>query len=259
MLIYHQFAITEMSTNYVLLFALLVTVFACSTPEPKDELTLMEERFYQQPDKDKGLALVAVYESQLDTMKGEAAEKINLLSKTATVYFRLGSNEGLQSNFARLLQEFPNEPKATQATHNILDTLLHSITDPTTQRLVPNVAKQYIALTEIYAKAKPDAPESPEQLYKAGEIARSIGSYQQALSIYATIEGFFPQYEKAPKALFMQGFTYAEDLGDEEKARELYEAFIAKYPNDDFVDDAQILLETLGKSDEEIFQQLENQ
>ena len=55
----------------------------------------------------------------------------------------------------------------------------------------------------------------------------------------------------------MQGFSYAEDLADEEKAREFYEAFIAKYPNDDFVDDAQILLQTLGKTDEEIFQQLE--
>lgn len=246
-----------MSTNYVLLFALLFTFFACSPPEPKDELTLMEESFYQQPDKDKGLALVMAYEARLDTMKEASDEKINLLSKTATVYFRMGSHEGLQSNFARLLQEFPNAPKAAQAAHNILDTLLYNITDTTTQRLVPNVAKQYIALTEIYAKAKPDAPESPEQLYKAGEIARSIGAYQQALRIYATIEGYFPQYEKAPKALFMQGFTYAEDLGDEEKAREFYEAFIAKYPNDDFVDDAQILLETLGKTDEEIFQQLE--
>jgi len=248
-----------MSTNYVLLFALLVTIFACSTPEPKDELTLMEESYYQQPDKDKGLALIMAYEARLDSMKGTSEEKINLLSKTATVYFRIGSHEGLQANFARLLQEFPNEPAATAATHNILDTLLYSITDPTTQRLIPNVAKQYIMMAELYAKAKPDALESPEQLYKAGEIARSIGAYQQALSIYATIESSFPQYEKAPKALFMQGFTYAEDLGDEEKARELYEAFIAKYPNDDFVDDAQILLETLGKSDEEIFQQLENQ
>ncbi|WP_020537596.1 tetratricopeptide repeat protein [Lewinella cohaerens] len=248
-----------MSTNYVLLIALLFTFFACSTPEPKDELTLMEESFYQQPDKEKGQALVAAFETKLDTMQGEPSEKINLLSKTATVYFRMGANEGLQANFARLLNEFKDQPIATKATQNILDTLLHSITDPTTQRLVPNVAKQYIALTELYAKAKPDAPESPEQLYKAGEIARSIGAYQQALGIYATIEGYFPQYEKAPKALFMQGFTYAEDLGDEEKARELYEAFIAKYPNDDFVDDAQILLETLGKTDEEIFQQLENQ
>lgn len=248
-----------MSTNYLLLFALLFTFFACSTPEPKDELTLLEESFYLQPDKDKGMALITIYETQLDTFKGEPAEKINLLSKTATVYFRIGANEGLQANFARLLNEFPNQPNATAATHNILDTLLYSITDPTTQRLIPNVAKQYIALTELYAKAKPDAPESPEQLYKAGEIARSIGAYQQALGIYATIEGFFPQYEKAPKALFMQAFTYAEDLGNEEKAREIYEAFIAKYPQDDFVDDAQILLETLGKSDEEIFQQLENQ
>lgn len=249
-----------MKSNYLFYILTILLFSGCSSSEtPPDAMTQLEQTFHQQRDKESGQALVNAYETKLDTMSGDAAAKIELTGKMATVYFHMGANEGLQENFAKILNQYPNQATAVTTAQGILDTLLHSITDPETQRLVPNVAKQYIALTEIYAKARPDAPESPEQLYKAGEIARSISDFQKALSIYSTIENYFPQYEKAPKALFMQAFTYAEDLGDAEKARELYEAFIAKYPEDDFVDDAQILLETLGKSDEEIFQQLENQ
>jgi TolA-binding protein len=36
-----------------------------------------------------------------------------------------------------------------------------------------------------------------------------------------------------------------------------YEAFLKKYPNDDFADDAQFLLKNLGKSPEEIIKGFE--
>lgn len=239
-------------------FALVLFFLACNTdPEPTDAMTELENTFYQNYDKASGEALIAAYEKQLDTMSDDATAKVAVLGKSAVVYFKMGSNTGLQEDFARILQEYPEAANTPATTQRVLDTLLYNITDPKTLRLIPSVAREYLTLTEIYAKARPDDPKSPEKLYKAGEIARSIGAFQEALNIYATIENYFPQYEKAPKALFMQAFTYAEDLNDEAKARELYEAFIAKYPEDDFVDDAQMLLETLGKSDEEIFQQLE--
>lgn len=50
----------------------------------------------------------------------------------------------------------------------------------------------------------------------------------------------------------MRAFTLDSDLKRLDEAKALYEQFVADYPDDDFVDDAHILLENLGKDDEEI-------
>lgn len=244
--------------NYkLLLFSIIcLIVVSCGSDKKANALETLELAFSEMPNSENGEALVAAYEAQLATAE-QPADKIALTQKMATTYFKMGVPEGLQSGFTNLIQDYSEQPTATTAAQSIMDSVLYNITDAATGRLKPAIAKQYISLTEIYAKSLPDAAESPEQLYKSGEIARSIGDFQKALSIYSTIENFFPQYEKAPKALFMQAFTYAEDLKNEEEARKLYEAFIEKYPEDDFVDDAQILLSTLGKTDEELFQALE--
>ena len=231
---------------------------SCNSGGPSSDLEKLETAFQQDASSETGQQLVAAYEAKLQNTTAPE-EQISLLQKSATTYFKMGASEGLHTNFTKLVQDFENTPAAITAAKGVMDTLLYAITDPSTGRLKPVVAQQYISLTEVYAKSRPNAPESPDQLYKSGEIARSIGDFQKALSIYSTVENYFPQYEKASKALFMQAFTYAEDLNNEEEARRLYEAFIEKYPEDDFVDDAQILLSTLGKTDDEIFQALEKE
>jgi tetratricopeptide (TPR) repeat protein len=245
-----------MSNKLFILFLSISLLAACNSNNSTSALEKLENAYQETPSSENGEALLTAYEAEMATTE-QPTEKIDLLKKTAIIYFKMGIPEGLQSSYTNLIQDFEGQAAVTTAAKTVMDTLLYNITDPNSGRLKPVVAKQYITLTEIYAKSLPNAPESPELLYKSGEIARSIGDFQKALSIYSTIENYFPQYEKAPKALFMQAFTYAEDLNNEAEARKLYEAFIAKYPEDDFVDDAQILLSTLGKSDEEIFQALE--
>ncbi|MEM1216071.1 MAG: hypothetical protein AAGJ82_10320, partial [Bacteroidota bacterium] len=197
-----------------------------------------------------GQAYVAALEEQLTQTDLSAAERVELTSQLATVYYQIGGNEGLQANFQQLLA-------TPAAARSVMDSVLFGIVEPNTNRILPARAQQYVTLADAYGKAHPDAPESPEQLYKAAEIARSIGAYQRSLNLYSTIENYFPKYEKAPKALFMQAFIQTEDLKNEDEARRLYELFLEKYPEDDFVDDAQMMLDNLGKTDEEIFQALE--
>lgn len=56
----------------------------------------------------------------------------------------------------------------------------------------------------------------------------------------------------------MIGFVYENDLNDLENAKQTYEAFLQKYPNDpDFADDAQMALKNLGKSPEELIKEFE--
>ena len=91
-------------------------------------------------------------------------------------------------------------------------------------------------------------------LHQAGETARSIRNYGKAIEIYDLIYNVFPDYEKAPQALFLKAFTLDNDLKQTEEAKALYEAFLEKHPDNEFADDTQFLLDNLGKDDEEIIQ-----
>ena len=119
-------------------------------------------------------------------------------------------------------------------------------------RIEYRIANDFISSCELHAMLLPDSPKSPEFLHKAGETARSIRAYTKALEFYEWIGEKYPDYDKAPQALFLRAFTLDNDLGRIDEARALYEEFLQKYPNDDFADDTQFLLENLGKDDEEI-------
>jgi TolA-binding protein len=76
----------------------------------------------------------------------------------------------------------------------------------------------------------------------------------EAIRFYDRILNDFPDYRKAPEALFLKGYVYENNLGRLDKAKEIYEAFIAKYPTNEFADDAEVSLKYLGKSPEELIE-----
>jgi Uncharacterized protein conserved in bacteria len=85
-------------------------------------------------------------------------------------------------------------------------------------------------------------------LLKAAGLAKTIGQAGKALELYSRIAEGLPDHKKAPTALFMVGFVQENDLGDLDKAKATYEAFLAKYPNDpDFADDARNALAHFGQ------------
>ncbi len=95
-------------------------------------------------------------------------------------------------------------------------------------------------------------------LIKAAGLAKTIEDPKKAIELYAKVSNGLPRHPKAPTALFMEGFVYENDLGDLKKAKEIYESFLERYPNDpDFADDAQNSLKMLGKSPEEIVREFE--
>ena len=120
-------------------------------------------------------------------------------------------------------------------------------------------AMEYIQYCQSYAEKAPNDPEAAKYLFQAAETARSIKKYDQALVIYDKIYSDFSSYAKAPQALFLKAFTLDSEMKQYDKARGLYEEFVKKHPTDEFADDTQFLLENLGKSDEEIIKQFEEQ
>ncbi len=108
-----------------------------------------------------------------------------------------------------------------------------------------------------YADAFPTDSLSVKYLSKAGETARLLRQFDKALEIFGKIEKNYPDSREAAAAMFMKAFTLDNDLKKLEEAKLAYEAFLQKYPNDEFADDAQFLLKNLGKSPEEIIKGFE--
>ncbi|GJM32680.1 MAG: hypothetical protein DHS20C18_16810 [Saprospiraceae bacterium] len=175
---------------------------------------------------------------------------------------QLRNPEAAITIFQGMLQAFPQFEELEKAKAKIpadtppiaerLENMRVKMFNDSTQRIEYRIANDYINSCQLHAMVLPEDPQSPVLLHKAGEVARSIRAFNKALEIYNWIYTKYPNYEKAPQALFLQAFTLDNDLKKYDEAKVLYEEFLKKYPNDDFADDTKFLLENLGKDDEEI-------
>lgn len=126
-----------------------------------------------------------------------------------------------------------------------------------TGKLNVKAAKDYVNNCEAFALVNPEDKRAPEYIFKAAEVAHTIKSYNKTFELYDWLLEKYPNYEKAPTALFLKGYVFDNELKDSTKAIKLYNEFLQKYPNSDLVDDVKTLIEFMGKSDEEILKLIE--
>ncbi len=130
--------------------------------------------------------------------------------------------------------------------------------NPDDMGLNRNASMNYIDACQAYALSNPGSKNSPEYLYKAAEVAKSIRSSSKSLSLYDWILNKYPDHERAPTALFIKGFILENELKNQVSAKAVYQQFLEKYPNHQLADDVNFLVENLGKSDEEIAKIIES-
>jgi outer membrane protein assembly factor BamD (BamD/ComL family) len=122
----------------------------------------------------------------------------------------------------------------------------------TTMDLNVGIANNAIMLYSRYANSFPEDTSSAEYLFRAGELSKALFKGKLALSYYERIEENYPKYTKMPIVIFMQGFINESQLGDIKKAKFHYERYIEKYPKSKFAQDLKVMIENLGKSDEDL-------
>ncbi|RLD62386.1 MAG: hypothetical protein DRJ01_06205 [Bacteroidetes bacterium] len=99
---------------------------------------------------------------------------------------------------------------------------------------------------------------APEYLFKAGEIAMNTHMGTQSVFYFNKLQNNYPTYKKIPYCIFLQAFVYDSQLKKYDKAKEYYNLFITKYPNNELVKDAKASIKNLGKSLDEIIKEFEN-
>ena len=113
----------------------------------------------------------------------------------------------------------------------------------------------YIAYTDAY----PQDSMAVEYLFKAAEFCLNLGEGQRAIAYYNRVINEYPDFRKVPECLFLKGYVYENSLGDLEKAKATYLEFIERYPDNEFADDAQVSIQNLVKTPEELIKEFEAQ
>ncbi len=180
----------------------------------------------------------------------------------ASINEKMGKPEYANAIYASYLKAFPDVKNRADVKakmkgeyfeiESALKGLVKKMTDSKTNKVNPEVAKDYIEICTLTALANPKEQKNAKYLQKAAEVTRSLRMFPKAIQFYEWIRQSYADTPEAPKALFMEAFTFDEKLNDKEKARKLYELFLVQFPKDDFADDTQFLLDNLDKSNEDI-------
>jgi TolA-binding protein len=117
--------------------------------------------------------------------------------------------------------------------------------------------QKYIDVCESFALVYPEDKMAAEYLFRAAEMSRAINGFSKMMSLYDWIYQYFPDYKKAPLALFLKGFAMDSEFKQPAEAKKIYDQFLSEFPNDSLANDVKFLLKNLGKSDDEILKEIE--
>jgi outer membrane protein assembly factor BamD (BamD/ComL family) len=112
---------------------------------------------------------------------------------------------------------------------------------------------------ETFVRQFPGDSLSPLYLFELALLKEKRQQYPEAIEVLEQLYTSYPQSREASKAVFLQGFLYANVLNELDKAKAKYELYLEKYAGVDskMTNDAKMELEHLGKSPEEILKKLQ--
>ena len=115
-----------------------------------------------------------------------------------------------------------------------------------------------------YAIENPNAGDTPDKLLKAAQNYGSLGDFVEATIILKSIIESYPKTNFAKNAMFAIAYIYGElakyDKGQSEmynnNSKKYYKMLIKEFPDDPLAKQSKLLMSFVGKSDEELFDEL---
>ncbi|MBP7563732.1 MAG: peptidyl-prolyl cis-trans isomerase [Candidatus Cloacimonetes bacterium] len=104
--------------------------------------------------------------------------------------------------------------------------------------------REKFAVKENYDNLKTQV--SVSELFDMAETAQKQNNYREAVHYYDQIIKDYANGRDDYKAWFMKAFVYAEDLKDNNKALQLYQEMLVKWPQGELNESAKFMIETLN-------------
>lgn len=111
--------------------------------------------------------------------------------------------------------------------------------------------------SQVFGETFPDDERSPSVLFKGADVARGIGNYGKGIQLWGMVWRNYPDFERAPDALFLQGFTFENNLFDYKNAKDYYINFLSKHEEHPLAEQVKLALRNLGKSPSELIEEFE--
>jgi TolA-binding protein len=118
-------------------------------------------------------------------------------------------------------------------------------------------AQLFVEKATAYATAFPQDSTAADWLFKAADVSRGLGEFGKAIQLWGKVWREFPDNEKAPDALFLQGFTYDSNLQDATNASRYYKRFLETYPDHPYVPEVEKLLAVINTDPDELIKEFE--
>ncbi len=118
-------------------------------------------------------------------------------------------------------------------------------------------ADSLLSAYESFIKHFPEDSLTVKITFKAANLSMNMGDGTKAIELFDKFIEKYPDNPKAAVSMFFKAYIYENQIKNLDKAKEIYMQFIEKYPNGDFVNDARIALQNLGKSPEQMVREFE--
>ena len=170
---------------------------------------------------------------------GTAVEKLEIGKVSGIIHFEKGFA------IARLSEKNPAKAQAfDDVKKTIEDKLRSKRTEEAYKETVERLKKKYPS--ENYLKERLNSTKrTPEEFW---EMAQIEPDPRNRIQYYRDIVNMYPTHKNAPEALFMIGFTYAEELKDFVQARRTFDELEQKYPQSAMIESAKWMRENMEKA-----------
>ena len=117
-----------------------------------------------------------------------------------------------------------------------------------------------MALQDVYlayAKSNPLDSLTPEYLFRAAGVARTLGEPKKTLELYDRIIKDYSSWKRIADTYYLRAFTIDNDMGQKGEAKTAYEEVIHRFPDHKFAADAKQMIENLQYTDAQLIEKFE--
>lgn len=105
---------------------------------------------------------------------------------------------------------------------------------------------QGMAMLEKFVKRFPKDSRAPEVMLAIANIHLNAKQYPEAEAAYNRLIEKYPKSAEAFNGMFLLGYMYFDGMKDNEKAKAIFNKFVAAYPDSGLTVSAKVLLENMG-------------